>query len=67
MWRLPWAIGNPCQDIRDMLHDAFADKAELTTDRVVRALKGSPPLSVTMAERVEALRAWAQNRCVPAD
>jgi len=50
-----------------MLHDAFADKAELTTDRVVRALKGSPPLSVTMAERVEALRAWAQNRCVPAD
>ncbi len=49
------------------LHDAYADKAELDTDRLVKATLASPPLSVTMAERVAALRAWAKGRCVPAE
>ena len=49
------------------LHDAFAKHSELGTEHVLRALRNSPPLSVTMAERVEALRAWANGRCVPAD
>jgi hypothetical protein len=30
-------------------------------------LKNTRPLSVLMAEKVEALRAWAQERTVPAD
>jgi len=34
---------------------------------VLEALRTSPPLSVTMAERVAALREWAEGRCVPAD
>ena len=55
------------QAIISALHSAFADQAELTTDRLVKALQDSPPLSVTMAEHVAALRAWAQGRCVPAD
>ncbi len=49
------------------MHDAFADGKSLTTERIIRALEDSPPLSVTMAEKVQALRAWGKARCVPAD
>jgi len=55
------------QAIISALHDAFAAKVELDTDLVKGALEASPPLSVTMAESVEALRRWAYGRCVPAD
>ena len=55
------------QAVASALHDAFEAKAELDTERVLKALKISPPLSVTMAERVAALRDWAAGRCVPAD
>ena len=34
---------------------------------LTEAIKGSPPLSVTMAESIEQLRDWARTRCVPAD
>jgi SpoVK/Ycf46/Vps4 family AAA+-type ATPase len=49
------------------LCEAFAAGQELETSHVSRAIKSSPPLSVTMAERVEALRQWARGRCMPAD
>jgi AAA+ superfamily predicted ATPase len=49
------------------LHTAYADKADLDTARVLAALKDSPPLSVTMAERIDGLRSWAKGRCMPAD
>jgi SpoVK/Ycf46/Vps4 family AAA+-type ATPase len=49
------------------LHQAFADRSELTASHILHALRSSPPLSVTMAERLAALRAWAKGRCVPAD
>jgi SpoVK/Ycf46/Vps4 family AAA+-type ATPase len=49
------------------LHRAFAARAELSTDHICEALKQSPPLSVTMRERVAALRQWAKGRCAPAD
>lgn len=49
------------------LHDAFSSKKKLTTEIVLNALKDSPPLSVTMAEKVAELRNWAKSRCVPAD
>jgi SpoVK/Ycf46/Vps4 family AAA+-type ATPase len=55
------------QAVISALYDAFSAKRELTTDDILSALKNSPPLSVTMAERVAALRDWAQGRCVPAD
>lgn len=38
-----------------------------TTQQVVRTMGASPPLSVTMAERIDALRRWAKGRCVPAE
>jgi len=49
------------------LHDAFSAKGELTTAQIVETLANSPPISVTMAERIDALRAWAHGRCVSAD
>jgi AAA+ superfamily predicted ATPase len=49
------------------LYEAFPDRAELTTARLIDALRRSPPLSVTMADRVAELRAWAEGRCVPAE
>ena len=55
------------QAIISALYDAFAAKEELKTAHILSSLQTSVPLSVTMAERVEALRAWAANRCVPAD
>jgi len=55
------------QAVVSALHTAYADKAELDTDRIVAALEASPPLSATMAEKVQALRFWAKGRCVSAD
>lgn len=55
------------QAIIAALHGAYAHNAKLDTDRLVTSIKLSPPLSVTMRERIDALRAWAKGRCVPAD
>jgi ATP-dependent 26S proteasome regulatory subunit len=49
------------------LHESYAQKKDLTNEFIIDAVKNSPPLSVTMAEKVEALRQWAKNRCTPAD
>jgi hypothetical protein len=55
------------QGIVSALTDSFASRKGLTTEQIAAALAGSPPLSVTMAESVHDLRAWAQGRCVMAD
>jgi len=55
------------QGIISALHEAYADRKGLSTERIVSAMKASPPLSVTLAEQVQCLRTWAQGRCVPAD
>lgn len=39
----------------------------LATEAIVEAMRTSPPLSVTMAEKVSALREWARGRCVLAE
>lgn len=49
------------------LHVAFDAGRDLTTAGLLAAIKGSPPLSVTMAESVAELREWAKGRCVAAD
>jgi SpoVK/Ycf46/Vps4 family AAA+-type ATPase len=49
------------------LHDAFAARSELKTEDILKSLRESPPLSVTMREKVEELREWSRGRCVPAD
>lgn len=55
------------QAVLSGLHAAFADQRNLMQRDLLEAVRTSPPLSVTMAERVEALRQWAAGRCVPAD
>ena len=60
------------QGVISALHDAFdaKDRGEPSTldaPRLEAALRRSPPLSVTMAEKVAELREWATERCVPAD
>lgn len=49
------------------LHNAFAAKAELGMKHLLDAIAASPPLSVTMSEKVASLRRWAVGRCVCAE
>jgi SpoVK/Ycf46/Vps4 family AAA+-type ATPase len=55
------------QAIISALHEGFSNQTDITTDMIVTTIKNSPPLSITMREKVEALCAWAHGRCVPAD
>jgi hypothetical protein len=55
------------QSVISALHEAFAERKGISTERILTVLKASPPLSVTLVERVECLRNWAQGRCVLAD
>ena len=42
------------------LHVASAQDAPLNTDQILDMIPSSPPLSVTVAERIETLRCWAK-------
>ena len=53
------------QAVVSAMHDCLHARTELATPHIVKALNGSPPLSVTMAERMQELRACADGRCVP--
>ncbi|MEX0703809.1 MAG: AAA family ATPase [Planctomycetales bacterium] len=55
------------QAIVSALFSAFAEDAELANGHVEAALRETRPLHVLMAERIAELRAWAADRCVPAD
>jgi len=48
------------------LYSCYADGVDLSTDRLVEELGRTEPLSKTRAEDIEALRAWAKERAVPA-
>jgi AAA+ superfamily predicted ATPase len=48
-------------------HEARASGVGVSTGSLLSAAAQSPPLSVTMREKVEALRAWSVGRCVPAE
>lgn len=49
------------------LYDAFTAETELATEHLITEAQRTKPLSVLMAEKVRQLRAWALDRCVPAD
>jgi hypothetical protein len=49
------------------LYRAAAGKSALDGTHLVTEIRATVPLSVTMAENVAALRAWASGRTVPAD
>jgi SpoVK/Ycf46/Vps4 family AAA+-type ATPase len=49
------------------LYRAFAADQDLSTEELVAEAEATVPLSVSRAEDVAALRAWARERAVPAD
>ncbi len=55
------------QLVASALFAAFAAGTDLTDAHLSAEAKATRPLSVLMGERVAELRAWAANRCVPAD
>ena len=55
------------QAVISALHNAFSANEELADEHILAVLSETPPLSVTMAERVQALRDWAKGRCVLAE
>lgn len=48
------------------MYEAFAQDREFTQLDIIAAIKSTLPLSKTMTEQVNALRAWAMNRARPA-
>jgi AAA+ superfamily predicted ATPase len=54
------------QVIIDSLYEVLAGKA-LSTELLLAQIANTRPLSVVMAEKVEALRQWAAERTVPAE
>ncbi len=49
------------------MYAAFGEGSELRNAHMLDQAKVTRPLGVLMRERIDALRAWAQGRCVPAD
>lgn len=49
------------------LYSAFSAKQQLTTDILIGEIQSTQPLSVTRAEEVQSIRAWAKTRAVAAD
>ncbi|MBI2206153.1 MAG: AAA family ATPase [Candidatus Rokubacteria bacterium] len=54
------------QAVVSALYTAFSASAELATEHVVEELEATRPLSVTRAEAIANLRAWAAERAVGA-
>jgi len=55
------------QAIAAGLYTAFNQKQQLSTDILLAELRNTQPLSVTRAEDIQSIRAWAKSRAVPAD
>jgi len=49
------------------LYSAFSAQQQLSTEILLAELRATRPLSVTRAEDIAALRAWARDRAVPAN
>jgi ATP-dependent 26S proteasome regulatory subunit len=52
--------------VQTALYAAYSQKQQLTTQHLLEAVKSTVPLSTTRAEGIQTLRAWAQQRAVPA-
>ena len=50
--------------VQTALYAAFSQKQELSTDNLLTALSSTVPLSITRAEEIAGLRAWAKDRAV---
>jgi AAA+ superfamily predicted ATPase len=54
------------QAIVEALHESFFEEREVTTADIANALRGTVPLTTTMAEDIARLRNWAGARTRPA-
>jgi SpoVK/Ycf46/Vps4 family AAA+-type ATPase len=54
------------QAVVSALYGAFSSQGELSTDAILDELSRTRPLSHVMGEQLDALRAWARDRTVPA-
>lgn len=54
------------QGVVASLFDAFAERRRLESEDLYRAIRNMVPLSVTQAEQIAAVRAWAADRAVAA-
>jgi SpoVK/Ycf46/Vps4 family AAA+-type ATPase len=52
--------------VQSSLYAAFAEKAAVTTERILAEIRFTVPLSRARAEEVAQLRQWARERAVPA-
>lgn len=50
----------------EALYDAFDEDKQLTTESILGAVRNTFPLSMTMRERIDGLREWAESRARPA-
>lgn len=55
------------QAVTSALFLGFGDNREIETSDLLKAIVETRPLATLMEERIEHLRAWSTNRCVPAD
>lgn len=55
------------QAVSSALYSAFDQKTPLSTELIRKEIQSTYPLSVTMKEKIDALREWARDRAVPAD
>jgi ATPase family associated with various cellular activities (AAA) len=55
------------QAVVNALIDSKSIRKPMATEHVLAAVRASPPLSVTMAEKIQRLREWSVGRCVRAD
>lgn len=53
--------------VMSALYSAFAEDRDIDTASVLAEIEATRPLSVTMAEKLQALRSWALDRAVPAE
>jgi len=49
------------------LYESFASKADLDNALLMKEIQATRPLAVTMAEKIEGMRAWARGRTVLAN
>ena len=54
------------QAVIDAMFDAFALEREFETDDILRAVRRSVPLAVTMDQSIKRLKEWARDRTRPA-
>ncbi len=50
------------QAVISALYDAFSEGRDITTNDILKAIRETVPLSVTMKEQIDALREWASGR-----